>query len=130
MMFSSLELIEDYHLLHNEVEPIKHLLAGFVIYVLLQIKRDSNWDIDVEEFYSYLRTYLDEDQVVLYIKDSLILESIKEYLYHLFNEMGGKIELAKVDKLVFLGSLSIKPYRAVVDLRLTTPHQDNILLGV
>lgn len=78
----------------------------------------------------YLRAALSDDEQAIYISDKKIATSIKEYLYHLFNEMGGVECLKRYKVIIFAGSCELPPEKITMHLVKPEPNEMNVLIGV
>ena len=129
-LISSLELIETYPILHNEVEEIKTKLSSYVSGLLLDLKYKTELEeLDDSDLFSRLETYFNPEEI-LYINESKIIGSIKEYLYHLFDEMGGMENLSNCESIIFAGSLQLPKQKIVLYLIKPPPNEMNVLIGV
>lgn len=129
-LISSLELIETYPVLHNEVEEIKTKLSSYVSGLLLDLKYKTELkELDDSDLFSRLEAYFSPEET-LYISESKIIGSIKEYLYHLFDEMGGIENLSNCESIIFAGSLQLPKQKIVLHLIKPPPNEMNVLIGV
>lgn len=129
-LISSLELIETYPVLHSEVEEIKTKLSSYVSGLLLDLKYKTELEeLDDSDLFSRLETYFNPEEI-LYINESKIIGSIKEYLYHLFDEMGGMENLSNCESIIFAGSLQLPKQKIVLYLIKPPPNEMNVLMGV
>ena len=130
MLISSLELIETYPVLHNEVIAIRTKLSSYISGLLIDLKyRDELKELDDELLLSRLEVYFSPEET-LYISESKIIGSIKEYLYHLFDEMGGMENLSNCESIIFAGSLQLPKQKIVLYLIKPPPNEMNVLIGV
>lgn len=129
-LISSLELIETYPVLHNEVEEIKTKLSSYVSGLLIDLKYKAELkELDDSDLLSRLEAYFSPEET-LYISESKIIGSIKEYLYHLFDEMGGIENLSNCESIIFAGSLQLPKQKIVLYLIKPPPNEMNVLIGV
>ena len=129
-LISSLELIETYPVLHSEVEEIKTKLSSYVSGLLLDLKYKTELEeLDDSDLFSRLENYFNPEEI-LYISESKIIDSIKEYLYHLFDEMGGIENLKQYSTIVFAGSIELPKQKVVLELVKLPPNEMNVLIGV
>ncbi len=130
MLISSLELIETYPVLHNEVIAIRTKLSSYISGLLIDLKyRDELKELDDELLLSRLEVYFSPEET-LYISESKIIGSIKEYLYHLFDEMGGIENIKQYSTIVFAGSIELPKQKVVLELVKLPPNEMNVLIGV
>lgn len=118
-------------MIHAEVDEVKAKLDLLVSTLLLALK----YDLDVDELddgliLSYLYIVYTPDEISLHISDKKIVVSIKEYLYHLFDEVGGIKALKNVDMIVFAGSIDLPARNILLSLDRPKPNHMNVLLGV
>lgn len=113
------------------METIKAKLTVCVRTILVNLKfQNEITELTDEYIQHHLTLLLDEDEQAIYIKDKLIVASIKEYLYHLLNEIGGVGDLKDYECIVFAGSAcNHKPY-PIVELVKPKPNEVNVLMGV
>lgn len=129
-LISSLELIETYPVLHSEVEDIKTKLTVYVSGLLIDLKYMGVLaELSDDDLLSRLEVYFNPEEI-LYISESKIIGSIKEYLYHLFDEMGGIENLSNCESIIFAGSLQLPKQKIVLDLIKPPPNEMNVLIGV
>lgn len=129
-LISSLELIETYPVLHNEVEEIKTKLSSYISGLLIDLKYKAELkELDDSDLLSRLEAYFNPEEI-LYISESKIIGSIKEYLYHLFDEMGGIENLSNCESIIFAGSLQLPKQKIVLHLIKPPPNEMNVLIGV
>ena len=130
MLISSLELIETYPVLHNEVEDIKTKLTVYVSGLLIDLKYMGVLaELSDDDLLSRLEVYFNPEET-LYISESKIIGSIKEYLYHLFDEMGGIENIKQYSTIVFAGSIELPKQKVVLELVKLPPNEMNVLIGV
>ena len=130
MLISSLELIETYPVLHNEVIAIRTKLSSYISGLLIDLRyRDELKELDDELLLSGIDAYFSPEEI-LYISESKIIGSIKEYLYHLFDEMGGIENLSNCESIIFAGNLQLPKQKIVLDLIKPSPNEMNVLIGV
>ena len=129
-LISSLELIETYPVLHNEVEEIKTKLSSYVSGLLLDLKYKTELkELDDSDLLSRLEAHFNPEEI-LYINESKIIGSIKEYLYHLFDEMGGMENIKQYSTIVFAGSIELPKQKIVLELVRLPANEMNVLIGV
>ena len=130
ILVSSLELIEDYPVLHPQIDPIKTKLTEVISSILFRLKYQDEVDEVTDEFiFDSVQPYLAEDIQAIYISDKAIIGSIKEYLYHLFVELGGIKNLTNIQSIIFSGSLNATKH-VIIDLVKPKPNVTNVLIGV
>lgn len=113
------------------MEPLKCRLTSFISSLLISLKfSESATELTDDFILQYLKLFLDEDVHSLYIKDSLILGTIKEYLYHLLDELGGIKGLRDCSSIVFAGSITKHRGKVILDLCKPKPNSFNVLVGV
>lgn len=129
-LISSLELIETYPVLHSEVEDIKTKLTVYVSGLLIDLKYMGVLaELSDDDLLSRLEVYFNPEEI-LYISENKIIGSIKEYLYRLFDEMGGIENLSNCESIIFAGSLQLPKQKIVLDLIKPPPNEVNVLIGV
>lgn len=129
-LISSLELIETYPVLHNEVEEIKTKLSSYISGLLIDLKYKAELkELDDSDLLSRLEAYFNPEET-LYISEGKIIGSIKEYLYHLFDEMGGIENLSNYGSIIFAGSLQLPKQKIILHLIKPPPNEMNVLMGV
>lgn len=86
-------------------------------------------ELDDADLLSRLEVYFSPDET-LYVSDSKIISSIKEYLYHLFDEMGGIENLKQYSTIVFAGNIELPKQKIVLELVRPPANEMNVLIGV
>lgn len=86
-------------------------------------------ELDDELLLSRLDAYFSPEEI-LYISESKIIGSIKEYLYHLFDEMDGIENLKQYSTIVFAGSIELPKQKIVLELVRPPANEMNVLMGV
>lgn len=86
-------------------------------------------ELDDEVLLSRLEAYFNPEEI-LYISESKIIGSIKEYLYHLFDEMDGIENLQQYTTIVFAGSIELPKQKIVLELVKLPANEMNVLIGV
>jgi hypothetical protein len=129
-LISSLELIETYPVLHSEVEDIKTKLTVYVSELLIDLKYMGVLaELSDDDLLSRLEVYFNPEEI-LNISENKIIGSIKEYLYHLFDEMGGIENIKQYSTIVFAGSIELPKQKVVLELVKLPPNEMNVLIGV
>ena len=86
-------------------------------------------ELSDDDLLSRLEVYFNPEEI-LYISESKIIGSIKEYLYHLFDEMDGIENLKQYSTIVFAGSIELPKQKIVLELVRPPANEMNVLLGV
>ena len=123
----SLDLIDNYPVLHAEVLPIRSKLRPIVNCLLHLIKKDK-FAMPSQDKVRFAMEMLDPADV-LEIRDELIEGSLKEYLFHLVFEIRS-IRRENVDIIIFGNSLAESKMNAVVELTDKVPNHVNVLFGI
>ena len=86
-------------------------------------------ELSDDDLLSRLEVYFNPEET-LYISESKIIGSIKEYLYHLFDEMGGIENIKQYSTIVFACSIELPKQKVVLELVKLPPNEMNVLIGV
>lgn len=105
-------------------------LSSYISGLLISLKyQDELRDLDDTVLHAMLEAHFGPEEI-LYINDNKIIDSIKEYLYHLFDEMDGIENLEKYSTIVFAGSIELPKQKVVLELVRPPANEMNVLVGV
>ena len=112
------------------MEDIKTRLTAYISGLLIDLKyMDVLTELSDDYLLSRLENYFSPEET-LYISEGKIIDSIKEYLYHLFDEMGGIEKLKRYSTIIFAGSLELPKEKIVLQLVRPPANEMNVLVGV
>lgn len=137
ILFIGLSAIENYPLLHKEIDAIRTELSPIINQIMQDVYQRKLTEIDEEKLILLIDSEISEQTWVNLIEhhgvevQTWVLNSIMEYLYHLKDETLNFTLIHQAEKIAFLGNASFKiPIRFLVNLDQPKLNDINIEVGI